>query len=916
MKRGKTMKEVKCLFLLAMMLAFAGIALGEDIVMEEGIHLIRPHSHYITDDYFVSEYLSVEDLTFVSCLEDEDITLKPSVMCLDNNNFEDLEALRWGNTGNCYVSSINLEGFDCENLRLQAEYVQYDENQRMTRDLRINKLSKVLDKILETQYSDGGWKTVSDTTYGLWSLSHFPGIFNSEMEKALAWLELERNEDYKCFPKSPCNFPLTLEILYILTLSGYDDARRVVNDARNWIEKKQNYFTENDQFSVTITAFVENSTVVLAAINQDLLDTNFSISNGTPKRYVFNVFMNYTLYILSHDNFEAIIRDNYGDLIHKYIGNNLSYTFEGSCWSANEKGEPCNALTTAYAVQFDLHDENLEEGRRWMATQINFTDTVGANYGAYNTTIDTSLFLRAFFNQTDYDTYEDYLERYPGYSVEEQFARYIDDVRNWLLFKQNNEGTWGVSNWSLERKAKHTAFAVNTLDTMGYNRTDEPIQDAERYMSDNEDLLEKNNTRALGSAFYVLRHNARPLIAIEPGVVQLKNAETIIQLFNPTTFNLEDLTYNLSPSLSGYLDIEEKEKLSAYSYRKVKIKRLSSPADDVYGYLEIRNMDDAVANIPIIITNYPSINITVSDDLTVFGRKGELKLAVQKSSHEFLCDMRWDSNELSSPSTLKVKSGSATLDINFAESVSKEEIYTGTMSCKARGESFTSPVSVYITRYSSLPLTVSPYSVVVNQSGQDVSFFIKNNLDRDLTPQITISGDSEYFDYPGSLTINPNEERNVTVKNMVPSDMNMTSALTITVSALGKQEQISMIVDIEQIPPKKTNIILIGAIFLAILFFLSGISYVIYKNRDVVLNYINKFNVVKAKQEVKHSIDKLEELRGNERIQAIINMVQLLQFQKKADEEVRKLVLANFKHEDIRKAVEVGNLSIKGLDDE
>ncbi len=534
--------------LLSLLVALAGNALCADTedIYEQGIHLVRPDSDYIYDNYSFSEYLSVEDLVFVSCLEEEDVPLQPSVMCIDNNNFEDLEAIKWTKENNCYISYMNLEGFDCDNIRLQAEYSIEGETFRLYKELNVNELSKVLDKIIDTQYSDGGWKTTIDTAYGIWALSRFGDIFHSEIDRALDWLKLERNDELKCWPKAPCHLPLTIEILYLLTLSGFDDAKRAVHDARNWIETMQKFYEQGDKWSVEIEVFREDTNFMLAAVDDEILDEDFEMDNKTKKTLYFNAYKNSTLYLISHDNFKAEIKDKNGELVYRYQGSNLSYTIDGACWSANAKGEPCNTETTAYAVNLNLESRNIREAKRWMFSKINYSDVVGLFYGDINDTIETSLFISSMHNMSSsgyLNDYSPYISRYDYMSEPNRYDAYISDAVDWLLFKQNNEGSWGQLNESVAYKAKYTAYSVLALKDYGYNRTYEPIEDAEAWLSKNEFNISRNDTASLSSAFYVLRNNARPLLASNPGIITIKEKVTQIELINPTTFDLDNLEY-------------------------------------------------------------------------------------------------------------------------------------------------------------------------------------------------------------------------------------------------------------------------------------------------------------------------------------------------------------------------------------
>jgi hypothetical protein len=876
---------------------------------EQGIYFIRSESEYINNPGAIEEYLSVEDLVFLICIEDETVVPQTSVICLDNNNFFDVDAIKWTQSNNCYMSSFNLERMPCANIRVQGEYLIDDENERIYKDIKVNKLSKVLDKIIESQYTDGGWKTTRDTAYGIWALSQFSEIFDIEMDKAIDWMEDQRDEYKKCWPKAECNIPLSMEILYVLTMSGYDDARRVVNDARNYIENRQNYFESGDQFSVELEAFVPDTTFVLVALNREILDDNMSIDNGTVARYTFKVNMNDTLYVLSYENFQAVVKNIYGEEIYRYQGNNLSYTFEGACWSSKVKGEPCDARTTAFASLLDLRGENLREARRWMSTKIRFPFDVGAYFFDGNQTLDTSLFILSFHNQTDYDTYGNYFNRYSDFSDQQSFERYLSELEKWLLFNQNNEGSWGTRNGSTVKKAVPTAYAVHALMEIGHNRTYEPIEDAERWMSLSEDDLDKNDTISMGSAFYLLRNNARPMVTVSPGVVIIKEPTTVVEISNPTTFNLKELSYEISSELEDYIEITEKEQLSAYSYRRIKIQRKSSPSGDVFGYLIIKNIGIPIGKIPIIMTNVPEINISYPSNLIVFGNRITLPLTITKSGHEFMCSASWDSSEVSSPSSFKINGNSFNIEMLFSDSVTKEDIYSGKIICKVRSQEYSFPLSVYVTRYASLPLTVTPKEITINRFDEDINFIVKNNLDRDITSSITVRGGNDYFQIPSSINLDPNEARNITFRSIIPEDTNFTGSIFIQFESLGKQSEISVFIDLLY-ENKETSLLLTLLILIIIFSFLGAGGYFAYKNRKMIIEYFEKLNTNPEKVQIKKSIKELDELRKKEMTDAIKNFVELLRFQKKEEDEIKKILLENFKIEDIAYASKNANINL------
>lgn len=887
--------------------------------LEQGIHLVRPITTYIESNLSVPSYLSLEDITFIACLEEENIPLQLSVICIDDNDFEDLVSYPWGDS-NCQIGSINLEDFSCTHVRLSAEYEMDGENNRMTQDVLVSKYSKVLDKVLSSQYSDGGWRTTKDTTYGIWALSHFPKIFDYEIDQAMTWLKLERNEEEKCFPQSPCNVPLTMEILAILTESGFDDARRVVNDARNWIENKQFYYQQEDMWTVEVESPVDNAHFVLVAKDKDLLDTNFSLPNNTARIYNFTATMDSTIYVISHDNFEGVIYDKYGIPMYRYTGNNLTYKINGACWSTNKKGEPCDERTTAYASLLDLHKPNIREAKRYMFSAVNFSDIVGAYFGSSEDVIGSSMFLATMYNmsETEYIAdYTPYMERFDYMDEGEQYDRYIYELRNWILFMQNNEGSWGDDNASINEKAYHTAHGVLGLLYSGMNRSNEPITDAEEWLSDMEDYLTINDTVALGSAFYVLENYARPMLTSVPGVVVVDNAEVTFSLFNPTTFNLRELSYNLSGELPAYITIDEKETISSYSYRSVQISRKATPTGSVEGYLTVSNLGEEVAKIPVVVADYPFLNITSEDTLTVFGKRGTIRLQAKKSSHAFTCRMVWDSGEISSDQTVQITSGSASLNFVFSQPETKEDLYKGTLTCTAGNDDYTFPISVYVTRYSSYPLTLSPQSIYINSSSEHPVFYIKNNLDSDLSPDITIEAQATgYFEVVDSINLNPNEERNVTLHNLVPDNENFTMTFSIGVEAFGKKETIPVVVDITYTP--KRSLGLVGLIImLFIIFLVLGVGgYYGYIYRQRLKNLFTSKTDTSIQEMLVKNMQELDKIKTEDQTDSILNMVRLLNFQKKPDNEVKDTLLKYFTYAEVRAALVRGNMVVRGFESE
>ncbi|MBN1274798.1 hypothetical protein JXA12_00690 [Candidatus Woesearchaeota archaeon] len=876
-------------------------SLAMSLSYQEGIHLIRPDSKYITDTFTVPEYLTVEDVTFISCLEEE-LPLRNSLLCLDDNSFEDLESIPWPGSDNCYVSSYNLEDFECEQLVLQAEYTKEGENYKMTRTIRVNKLSKVLDRIVDTQYSDGGWRDPLSTAYGIWSLSYFRDIYEYEINLAMAWLKNDRNEEQKCWPSAPCNVELSGNILALLTLSNYTgelledpDARRVVNDVTNWFEKLQNVYRQGDEWTLAVEAVNNDTTLVLAAYDAVVLDENFTLPDTGHKNYTFAAKMDSEIIVISDDNVIVDIYNGDGEDLLDYQGDNLSYTIPGACWSLNRKGEPCDATTSMYALFAEIDEENREIAYEWARTRLESGAILGAYFGdGEDAIIDTSLYA--------YHLYEE--------DGDEDYMRGLVD---WLLYVQNNEGSWGQG--ITDEKAIPTSYAVLSLFAAGFNRTSEPIRDAEAWASDNEDNLTTNNTAALSSAFYVLKHHARPLLVSTPKVIVIDDPQTTIELFNPTTFDLHDLEYSFSEGIDDDLSIETKEEIDAHSYRRLKITR-SAAAREGFGFLTVSNLGDSVAEIPVILTDTPTINVTVPSVVTVFGRKGELPLTAQKSAHTFVCSASWSDGELSSPGSSRVTGERFSVPLEFTQALTKEDSYSGTLTCTAAGKRVSVPLTVYVERYVEAPLSISPSDLIVNYTDRDVTLRLRNNLDRDLVVSVSFDRYGSYFGFSSQVVLDPNEEYNFTLTNNLPSDLNLTSEALLQFEVLGRTEVVSLLLDITESPAEQERLLATLLPLLVVILVLGVAGYFGWKFRDILIAELNKLNVWRVRAEKKKESKRIRRLKETEQQQAIINLFNIMKFQGKDEKEIAQRLLSNFSREDVVSALEQSGARLPSLEEE
>jgi hypothetical protein len=878
----------------ALAAVFLVLSLSSVFAYEEGIHFIRPEDGYILTDYSFPEFLSVEDITFIACTED-DLPLKSSLLCLDNNNFVDLDTYKWTDDENCYLSSFNLKGIPCKNLIIQSEYTKDDENYRISKKVRVNKLTKVLDHVLGNQYNDGGWRESISTAYGIWALSYYDEIFDFEIESGMRWLKLNRNDDEKCWPKSPCEMERSANILALLSLANYTDYYRVLNDGENLMEELQNYYIQGNTWKTEVFPLVPYTTLSLVSYDQEILGENFTLANNSWTEFSFQAYTDRELLVISDENVKARIINQEGDILVNYQGDNMSYTTPGACWSSNKKGEPCDLRVSLYNTLLKLPDDNIEQAKLWLETVVENSTLVGSYVGDEEDPIDTALFL---------------------YLMEESHAseEWLPKIVNWVTYNQNNEGSWGEGNVS--EKAVPTALSSLALLKYGYNRSSEQVEDAEEWASENEEDADLNDTITQSALFSILRNNARPLVTSSPLILQIRNTVTEVDLFNPTTFDLKEVDYEFSDNLADILSIEKKSEISAYSYRKLMVTKIGEQTQNTYGHLKITNLGREIGRIPIIVSDFPTLNVSVTESLFVFGTSAKLSLQATKSNHEFICEMSWNSADIKTPGSFKISGPSVEFQIAFDRPATKEEVYKGTLSCKQGEKVFEFPVSTFITRYSSEPLDVGAIDSLVNSTSDNMVVSLRNNLDQDLTVSISFDQLSDMFDFESQVTLNPNENRNITFYNRIPGQINVSGSPTITFSALDRQKTVIADVNVIHIPEKDLDLIKLIVILAFISIVISVGAFFAYKKREEIVRMFNRLNIVKLKEEVKEEEKEIGEMKTEERDMIITNLFRIMRFQNKDDKEIKESLLKNFTRKQIADALEKSGNSLQGLEEE
>lgn len=852
------------------------------------INLVRPDNEYIDDTHIPPELLSSEDLVFYTCIE-EKTPVRSSVICHDDASFEDIELYRWKRDGNCYIGAYNLDGKRCNDMVIESEYEKDDEDIKITKDIQVKQFSSLLDHVTENQFSDGGWKNSTETASGLWVLSNYRKIYNDEIEMANTWLTENRNNEEKCWPKNDCTVKTTAKIMAMLNMAKMDQNLRTMHDGHVFLEKWQNYYQPGDEWKLTIEPFESGFTNCLITYEREHLnDEEFTINETETQIYELEVAPKEKLDVVCDQNIYAELETMDEEIPFVYEGDNLTYSIPYACWPKDTKWGSCDLETTVYALMTNISEDRKEAGMEYVESKRK------QGQGGEEFLEDTSKIKE--------NAIYSYVQ---GNKDPEDNATKLS---SFLRFRQNNEGSWGSGNF--EDKIDSTAYSILGLMKNEFSRNSDVIKDAEGWVNEIEIGLYENQTQdyeGWGStennayAFTVLKNNARPVLNFDPKILLLDEREKSIDIYNPTTFPLKNISYEFSEEIENKVSIvREREEIPAYSYKRLKLEREDMDADNIFGYLTIKNDNIPIAKMPIMIVEHPSIEFNPEENIDVFGTSSRLKFEINKTPHEFNCSLSWEDENISSKDEFKITEDELRLDLSFEEAKRLETTYHGKFKCEAHGEKLIDEFSFDASRYPTFPFKAKPDDILINETRQTKNITISNRLDESIDINIEFQRQSEQFELSSTeMKIYAGEEKDVKIYNNAHPTENVSQTNTIIVSALGNEETVNFQAFIEGVPEKELSPLLFWISLLALVSIAGGGIFVAYRYREDIKSLLKK---EKKEDKIKMRIKKLEE---KEKKTAIQNMIQIMRMLNKEDAEVKKrLKQEGFTEEEINKVLE------------
>ncbi|MFW5852570.1 MAG: hypothetical protein ACOCUR_00915 [Nanoarchaeota archaeon] len=915
--RGRNILLVCMLFLLVLPLSFADDSADDpaddDISrVPDGIYFVRPTSSEKETVDFRPEYVTGEHVVFFSCIERASKVFN-SVYCKDNPaEVVPLETYPW--TNGCHISSYNMSETSCTELVVMAEYQQNDEILRWQEEIVITDIESIPYILLDTQSADGGWGDPVSTAWVIWALSEFSNdefqtnTYATQIESGLRWLKNNRDESSKCWPKEECNTKITAEVLAMLNeanLTSRVDLLRIVHDASVWLSLQQNLFnlrnpTEDDSTDENWKALITGVDWTEGSVNADyssclikygdeldmtlqaLFDVTYEI-NFTPKHdEVFDV-------MCTPNALPIMIKNNRDEVLFNSTTGNVSYRIPGACWHDKTPWNHCDVRTTGYGVTTPIDSVRTNLAMDWLRGALS-EDDVGFYFDTSEPFFDTAWFLYKGFGVDDDSETDD---------LSDMEAK----VLRWLIFNQNNDGSWGNVTESFDENLLPTAMASIALSRVNNGSLTEYIKDSSIWISQNRPVDGWDTVRKDALSFLAFSRSAKPFILPRDGLIVMRKNEIDVELYNPSSFDFNSLEFKLSGNISEYIEIDTIGSLASDYYKDIRLKILENPSESVFGYISVLNEGYEIGKFPVLVQQVPEISLTLQKDtISVYNGKGQVVFDVDKSSNVALdCALFWEDPTVTSKRRFSVdKQKAIETDFVLSEVRNKQEDYEGYFECSGQGMNMTFPFVLSTTQFESVPFSVYPKTINMTSTNDDVYFTIQNNVDMEILVNSDFETEDPFMiiDNP-QVAIAPLDSVDIKIVNFIEDNESVVWDNIIKVSAYDRNEYVTVMVELDG----ERSFSVFGLFFVFIIVFgvLGAAGYLVMGYKSKIISYLPESIKSKIPQELlsssgvasvdeskKHPMEKKVDVKNFVHIAEIVKIMKGLG---KDDDEISKRLL-------------------------
>ncbi|MGM5484396.1 MAG: hypothetical protein ACQEP1_00815 [Nanobdellota archaeon] len=810
-------------------------------------------------DVIGNDNLSYKRINFVGCGEENFVYCDGEKIETDSYEWKD-----------CKITSF--DPYECNSLSLASE------------DSKEMDLTRVIvrpDMVLDDQGWDGGFDGPVETARALWLLSEFGDKYENEMNNALDWLTRNRDNTEKCWPSGECKVEVTAKVMMYLTRAGFDDSERIFYDGMVWLENRQNFIGGD----WNIYAEAEDGS---ASCNITLPGNKIELSlDGSGESRGISPGYGDTFNITCEDEAKIDVRDNRNVSVFRVTTNDeFDFTLpEGACWSET-KWIGCDNDITVFGAIADLTEEHKGEARDYLSGELNDDDYTGEFLTSYDHIAMTAL-------------YYDYIDD------KESIARY-------LVFKQNNDGSFGSEKGRLVR----TMRVVKALQDTELGFVGNAVSDAKGWIYGKLEDGGFSSVLKDVLSFYSLYDDQEQ--ALSNDLLKLEK-DSDVTIRNPTHYTMEDLEFNVTGSLP--VNISEFSDIGPYSEKKIQVKVNDPPAGRYYGKIRIHN-DRNLTFIPVIVSVEPNVNLSMPEKVTMFGGKADLPIEVD-SNGAFKCSIKGIEAE---PFSIKRDTEKVTVDVSGSE-----ERFSGEKDIVFDCGDIRMERKLDVDMYPSDSLEIDASDLNITTHDEEPKVNIKNNLDEPAELSLSIEGKAKALLYLEHMRkeVPAGEEVSFVIKNNLEKGMNSSMKGKLSIGVFGSTIKKDINIDISHVPFTETILfrilkyilyigLLVGAFF--VLHYYSEYlrlytSRVLQKMKSVDIKEKAKALIPaklrkKKKEEGKSGEDQQqqqnEQKKDSLKHSSMTDMINIMASVGKEDDEIReRLKKEGMSEEEINKALKV-----------
>ncbi len=816
----------------------------------DGIYFVRPESADQESVDFKPEFVPTEPIVFYSCMEGSPRVYN-SVYCKnDPATVIELDTHPWKKS--CHIAVHNTTDLDCSERVVMAEYEVRDEILRWEEEITVTDVESIPYILLDTQAEDGGWGDPVSTAWVIWAFAEFGddryerSAFASQVEEGLTWLKENRDPDDKCWPDDGCSVRTTAEVLAALNeanLTQRTDWLRIVHDATVWLSLQQNLFNlrepaqtveADETWTASITGVdwtdgedVDYTTCVVEYADE--YDDTLQIVFDETYDFEFTPIHEERFTVLcSPNSLPIMIWNSRDELVFNSTTGNVTYKIPGACWHHTEPWLNCDIKTTNFASSVQSLDSVRRDlGRDWLLNNLDYDD-VGLYFDTPDSYFDTAWFLYSRYGKD-------------GDAEEDELSRVERDIVRWLLFHQNNDGSWGNVSADFDVNLERTAMVSMALSEVNNGSYSEFIKDANVWISDNRpgDGWDTVKRDALG--FLSFSSSAKPFIIATDGMVRMTRSRIDVELYNPSSFNFNNLEFVLEDGLEDYVELDGIGSLASDYFKYIELELNQNPDASVHGKISVLNDGREIGRIPVLIQQVPEIDIYPDRrEYSVYNGQGVVEFDVDKTEGVSLdCRLRWDDPSITSRERFSVSEQSTlNTDIVLSEVRNQRKDYKGRFECDHDGVNLTMPFEISTIQFEQTPFTVDPDSLNITSSSDETYFTIYNNVDMEIVVESRFETEDPYMMISNpQVNIEPHDRAQVAITPLF-DDTEMEEELhwsnMIRVHAYGREEYVDVSIGYEAARSFSFG----GLFFTFIIIFglMGGMGYMAYSNKSAIVS--------------------------------------------------------------------------------